>query len=115
MERMGPEALMVLSRTAPRLDGAEYARLEYAYEDIRAVVAGLAVGADEVRAGSSAIGSWVLRAQVWLRGKAAPDVASAADALAALPAVAAGGAPEGEPMPVWAIPVLLRGPPDRSP
>jgi hypothetical protein len=119
MERMGPEALMVRARTAPRVAAAEYARAEYPYEDIRVVAARLRADLDDGMAGPSALGGLVLRAQAWLRGGAERDLPewareAPASALAALPAAESGVAPEGPPAPVWAIPVLARKVPEPS-
>jgi hypothetical protein len=113
MERMGPEALMVQSRVLPRVDLAEYARLEYTYEDIRVVAAGLrALPAVEL-APPSGIGRWILRAQAWLHGRAPGGAAERLEPaepceLAALPTLATGAVPLGEPTPVWGIPALAR-------
>jgi hypothetical protein len=97
MERMGPEALMVLGRTAVPSETAEYLRLEYGSDDLR-VAAGLSALRDDVARAVAADGvGWKARARAWLgRGRRA----------ACRPTEAA---------PVWAIPALLRSPPGRAP
>ncbi len=110
---------MVLSRTAPRWESTEYARLEYPCEDLRVLAAGWAAGPEPGPSEPSAIGGWVVRAAAWLRGRAeegadrpfGADPAAEA-ALAALPARESGASAEGAPAPVWAIPALTRVPPE---
>ncbi|HXQ48960.1 MAG TPA: hypothetical protein VN842_04185 [Thermoplasmata archaeon] len=110
--RTGPEALMVQSRMALRGNSAELARLEYAYEDIRVAAAGRPSDPDDGPTEPSAVGELVLRAQAWLRARAAPGDAQAVDGeaggdvLAALPVRTVVDGPPGAPAPIWAIPLV---------
>jgi hypothetical protein len=108
--QMGPEALMVQYRTAPRAVAADLAR-DYDYEDIRVVAADRRNDpewADE----TSGAGGLVLRAQAWLRRRGAlaveePEAIPAEGiALAALPARAPGVGSRGVPARVWALPLF---------
>ena len=97
MERMGPEALMVLGRTAVPSEMAEYLRLEYGSEDPRVVAAVVATREDEPGPAEPREAGWGARARAWLgRGRRAPE-------------------PVQEPVAVWAVPALLRTPPGRAP
>jgi len=109
--QMGPEALMVQYRTAPRAVAAYLAR-DYAYEDIR-VVAADRRNDPEWTDEKSAAGGLVLRAQAWLRRRGAlalgePEANPAEGvALAALPARTPGAGPRGVPARVWALPLFV--------
>jgi hypothetical protein len=119
MMRTGPEALMVMARTMPHTGAEEVARLEYAYEDIRVVAAGLRAEAlpDEL----PAAGGLILRALAWLRRAEAetddwmPHERDEPATLAAMPAARAGAATEGAPTPLWGLPAAPRAARSRAP
>lgn len=106
MERRGPEALMVQARVVPRTDLADYARLEYAYEDVRVIAAKLQEAADPRPGERSAVGGLILRAHAWLSGRA--------DRGAEVPVVREESRAVGAPAALWAIPMLEEGARDGS-
>jgi hypothetical protein len=120
MERLGPEALMVLARIAPRWEDAEYARLEYPCEDLRVLAAGLRPAPVPEADDAEAAGGWILRAAAWLRARSSHGEDGRTDvgdpeprALAAVPALKSEVDRDGAATPVWAIPALARSPPQR--
>lgn len=126
---MGPEALMVRSRTDARVDLAEFTRLEYAGCDGRALegwVRSEMESRPDERAVTQRLRRWGKRLLRRYDGKPAGRAVRhgiAADAsaeglvaarplsgttLAAMPASLGGVGPEGKAAPIAAVPVLAR-------
>jgi hypothetical protein len=116
MMPVGPEALMVQSKTDARVELAEFLQLEYRRGDARALAAGIGLAPEVYRSRRPAIE----RLRLWLRGPVGRAVRSSADhlgadarsqslaPLAALPAARAGMRPEEGTTSLSAIPALTR-------
>jgi len=132
MMRLGPEALLVASRVAPRADLVQYGQLEYARSDVLWVEAAVHARLEVMpvkRSTTAALLSW---GRKWFRRadlRVAPIAASPAvrpraagtatmggaaarrasqAPLAALPTTRTGFRPEGEPSSISAVPLYGR-------
>jgi hypothetical protein len=126
---MGPEAVLVRSRSNPRSGLAEFARLEYPRLDPRSVEAMVEVASRPPSANSPGLLGLFGRAPKWLRRgdvRIAASVAARRTAveiaeervtrarplapapLAALPGIRSGLRPEGAARPISAVPVFGR-------
>jgi hypothetical protein len=129
MERIGPEALMVQSRIDPRVELAEFARMEYRFADMRSVEATIRGELKYLPVRRSASRRLLRWAHARLRGEEVRVVGSPAGrslavgiaaeraaglpalqgpALAAIPAARAGTRAERAAVPISAAPLFVR-------
>jgi hypothetical protein len=129
MMRMGPEALLVAQKTAPRSGTAEYARLEYSRADLLSFEATIRSELKYLPVKRSAAQRLIRWGRQWFRhdearipvlaavrpktlevGRepSAPAPPRSVATLAAVPALGAGASAEGEPHLISSLPVFSR-------